>query len=108
MSVCPAGLVVGCKGRRTTHGDAPRSDARSAKTHTHTHATPDKTQSVTETEAQRWDEVREAREARKAEFRDFLVEHYRKRGEEPPPSLRDDAGAGAGAGGAQAAAAAKQ
>ncbi len=44
---------------------------------------------MTETEAQRWEETREAREARAAEYKAWAVDHYKRRGQELPPALRD-------------------
>lgn len=47
-------------------------------------------QIVTKTEAERWEDKREEREARARQFRQSVLEQYKKRGLEPPPVLQRD------------------
>ena len=43
---------------------------------------------VTQTEAERWEQNRQEREALAREFQHSVVEQYRARGKEPPPILK--------------------
>lgn len=45
--------------------------------------------SVTQNEAERWEEERDTREARAAELRRAVVEQYKAKGLELPAALRD-------------------
>jgi hypothetical protein len=46
--------------------------------------------SVTEAEAQKWEEHREEREQRAAQLKQRLLEQYRQRGQAPPEALVTD------------------